>query len=218
MLFRSRVDLDTTSKVVDYEAAFTKFKNHEADVMIGTQMIAKGLDFADVTLVGIINADLALHYPSYTSNMTAYNLIEQVSGRAGRGEKPGEVVIQTYNPKHFVIQSSIDNDYDTYYQKEILNRKLTNMPPFSLCIEIMIESRDIVLAKTETEHILYSLRKTANQSEILGPAEAFPFRKNDVFRYTIQVKIVEDDLLEKIKEIYPLYQNNKDVNLKITRM
>ncbi len=213
-----RVDLDTTSKVVDYEAAFTKFKNHEADVMIGTQMIAKGLDFADVTLVGIINADLALHYPSYTSNMTAYNLIEQVSGRAGRGEKPGEVVIQTYNPKHFVIQSSIDNDYDTYYQKEILNRKLTNMPPFSLCIEIMIESRDIVLAKTETEHILYSLRKTANQSEILGPAEAFPFRKNDVFRYTIQVKIVEDDLLEKIKEIYPLYQNNKDVNLKITRM
>ncbi|MDE5855793.1 MAG: primosomal protein N', partial [Anaeroplasmataceae bacterium] len=77
-----RVDLDTTSKIVDYESAFEKFKNHEADIMVGTQMIAKGLDFADVTLVGVVNADLALHYPSYASNMTAFNLIEQVSGRA----------------------------------------------------------------------------------------------------------------------------------------
>lgn len=213
-----RVDLDTTKKVVDYEAAFQQFKNHEADILVGTQMIAKGLDFADVTLVGVVNADLALHYPSYDSNMTAYNLIEQVSGRAGRGDKMGEVIIQTYQPKHFVLETAVQNDYDGFFRKEIENRRITGMPPFSLALVIQIESEDIKLAKTEAYHMLSALRNVAKESEILGPAEAFPFRVNDIYRFTIQVKVVEEAILEKIKEIYPLYQNNKDVNIKITKM
>lgn len=213
-----RVDLDTTSKLVDYEDAFLKFKRHEADIMIGTQMIAKGLDFADVTLVGIVNADLALHYPSYDSNMKAFNLIEQVSGRAGRGEKPGEVIIQTYQPDHFVIQASMIDDYDGFFKREIANRKLTGMPPFSMAIEIMLESKNLQQAKGEAYLMLSALKAVANQSEILGPAEAMPFRLNDTYRYTIQVKVMEDIVMDKIKEIYPLYQNNKDVNIRITRM
>ncbi|MDE7106275.1 MAG: primosomal protein N' [Anaeroplasmataceae bacterium] len=213
-----RVDLDTTSKMVDYETAFEKFKNKEADIMVGTQMIAKGLDFADVTLVGIVNADLALHYPSYASNMTAYNLIEQVSGRAGRGAKSGEVIVQTYQPEHFVLQTSMRNDYDGFFKKEIANRKITGMPPFSEAIEIMIESKEIALAKTEAMRMIYALKQVAKDSEILGPAEALPFRLNDIYRYTIQIKIMEEAVMDKISEIYPLYQNNKDVNIKITRM
>ena len=213
-----RVDLDTTTKAIDYETAFQSFKNHEADIMVGTQMIAKGLDFADVTLVGVVNADLALHYPSYTSNMTAYNLIEQVSGRAGRGEKPGEVIIQTYQPEHFVLQTSMRNDYDGFFKREIENRKITGMPPFSLAIEIMIESSNLGLAKKEAFHMVYALKQVAKQSEILGPAEALPFRINDVYRFTIQIKIMEECVMNKIMEIYPLYQNNKDVNIKISRM
>ncbi len=213
-----RVDLDTTLKASDYEEAFQKFKKHEADIMVGTQMIAKGLDFADVTLVGVVNADLALHYPSYAANMTAFNLIEQVSGRAGRGSKPGEVIIQTYQPEHFVLKATLDSDYDSFFKKEIQYRKITGMPPFSTAIEIMIESKDYTLAKTETYHMLNALKMVAKKSEILGPAEAFPFRINDVYRFTIQIKVVEDEVMNKIKDIYPLYQNNKDVNIRITRM
>ncbi|MDE7161254.1 MAG: primosomal protein N', partial [Anaeroplasmataceae bacterium] len=213
-----RVDLDTTTKVVDYESAFQAFKNHEADILVGTQMIAKGLDFSDVTLVGVVNADLALHYPSYASNMTAFNLIEQVSGRAGRGEKLGEVLIQTYQPEHFVLQSSLKNDFDGFFKKEIENRRITGMPPFSLAIEIMIESANLGQAKAEAFHMLYALKQVAEKSELLGPAEALPFRLNDIYRFTIQVKIMEDVVLDKLREIYPLYQNNKDVNIKITRM
>lgn len=213
-----RVDLDTTSKVVDYESAFQAFKNHEADIMVGTQMIAKGLDFSDVTLVGVINADLALHYPSYASNMTAYNLIEQVSGRAGRGEKSGEVIIQTYQPEHFVLQTSMKNDFDGFFKREIENRRITGMPPFSSVIEIMIESTNLVQAKSEAFHMLYALKQVSKKSEILGPAEGLPFRLNDLYRFTIQIKVMEEEVMNKISEIYPLYQSNKDVNIKITRM
>lgn len=213
-----RVDLDTTKKVIDYEAAFQQFKNHEADIMVGTQMIAKGLDFADVTLVGVINADLALHYPSYDSNMTAFNLIEQVSGRAGRGEKKGEVIIQTYQPKHFVLETALHNDYDGFFKREIENRRITGMPPFSLALVIQIESLDVHLARTEAYRMLQALKDAAKESEILGPAEAFPFRRNDYYRFTIQLKVKEDRILDKIKEIYPLYQNNSNVNIKITKL
>ena len=213
-----KMDLDTVSKVSDYEEMFKTFKNHEADILIGTQMITKGLDFADVTLVGVLNADLALHYPSYDATMTAYNLIEQVSGRAGRGEKSGEVIIQTYKPDHFVIKTAYTNDYDGFFKKEINYRRINNMPPFSNVIEIMVTSDDARKAYDEAKNIIYALNSVKIESEILGPAEALPFKVNDIFRFTIQVKAKEDVILEKIKEIYPMYQNIKDVDIKITRM
>ena len=213
-----KMDMDTVSKTSDYEEIFSTFKNHEADILVGTQMITKGLDFADVTLVGVLNADLALHYPSYDATMTAYNLIEQVSGRAGRGEKSGEVIIQTYKPDHFVIKTAYNNDYDGFFKKEINNRKINNMPPFSSVIEIMITSENATRAYEEAKNIIYALNSVKIDSEILGPAEALPFKLNDIFRFTVQVKAKEDIVVEKIKEIYPMYQNINDVDLKITRM
>ena len=213
-----KMDVDTVSKASDYEEMFQTFKNHEADILIGTQMITKGLDFADVTLVGVLNADLALHYPSYDATMTAYNLIEQVSGRAGRGSKPGEVIIQTYKPDHFVIKTAYNNDYEAFFKKEISYRKINNMPPFSNVIEIMVTSSDASLAYNEAKNIIYALNQVKIESEVLGPAEALPFKVNDIFRFTVQVKAKEDIVIEKIKEIYPMYQSNKDVDIKITRM
>lgn len=213
-----RLDLDTTKKKSDYENAFHLFKNHEADILVGTQMISKGLDFENVTLVGIVNADLALHYPSYDAAMTSYSLIEQVSGRAGRGKKSGKVIIQTYQPNSFVIECASKHDYERFFNHEIQLRKLTQMPPFSQAIEIMVCSLDASRAFEEANNILRALTSIASKSDVLGPAEALPFRVADVFRFTIYIKIVEDTVLDKLKEVYPMYQTQKDVDIKITRM
>jgi len=213
-----RVDLDTAAKIEDYEAAFYKFKNHEADILVGTQMITKGLDFKDVTLVGVVNADLALSYPLFDASQVAFNLIEQVSGRAGRADKDGEVIIQTYNPKHYVIECAKNHDYESFYNFEIRNRRVTQMPPYSTVIEIMVQSKDANKAYEEAKIIVENLKKEATDSIILGPAEDMIFKKNNVFRFVIQIQAVEDRVLNKIKYLYPLYQNNKDISLSITRM
>lgn len=213
-----RVDLDTTKQKNDYEEAFNRFKNHEADILVGTQMIAKGLDFSDVTLVGVVNADLALNIPTYDASMIAFNLIEQVSGRAGRGAKEGKVIIQTYKPTHYVIESVKNHDYDTFFNKEIELRKWTAMPPFSQAYEIMVCSKDASKAFEEAQNIMNALQKAAKDSLILGPAEALPFKLSEVFRFTIQLKVLEEAVLDKLKMIYPLYQSNKDVDIKIKRM
>lgn len=213
-----RVDLDTAGKTEDYENAFYRFKNHEADILVGTQMITKGLDFENVTLVGVVNADLALSYPSYDASMVAYNLIEQVSGRAGRAHKEGKVIIQTYNPKHYVIECAKNHDYDAFYRQELQNRRLTLMPPFSTVLEITVASKVLERARLEAIHIANTLKAVAKESVILGPAEAFIFKKRDIFHYTIQIQAVEDAVLEKLNYIYPLYQNNKEITLSITRM
>lgn len=125
-----RMDMDTTKKMEDYESIYNSFKNHEADILIGTQMITKGLDFDDVTLVGIVNADLALNYPRFDSTMVAYNLIEQVSGRAGRSKKEGRVILQTYNPDHYVIKYAKNHDYNSFFNEELKRRKMQMLPPF----------------------------------------------------------------------------------------
>ena len=213
-----KMDMDAVTNVVDYENIFNTFKTQEADILVGTQMITKGFDFENVTLVGVLNADLALHYPSFDATSTAYNLIEQVSGRAGRGNKAGEVVIQTYKPSHFVIQTAYNNDYEGFFKKEISYRKINNMPPYSTVIEIMVSGKDASLAYEEAKNLIYALNQVKIESEILGPAEALPFKVNDIFRFTVQVKANEDIVIEKIKEIYPLYQSNKDVDIKISRM
>ncbi|MBQ9124259.1 MAG: primosomal protein N' [Acholeplasmatales bacterium] len=213
-----RVDMDTTNKFDDYERAYSQFKNQEADILIGTQMITKGLDFENVTLVGVINADLALSYPTYDASMVAYNLIEQVSGRAGRANKDGKVIIQTYNPSHYVIECAKNHDYEKFYNKEILKRKISQMPPYSSVIEIMVSSSDYRLAYNEAIHITADLKKSAAKSIILGPTEAPIFKKNNIYRYTIQIQAIEDSVIERIKYIYPLYQNNNDIELSITRM
>lgn len=213
-----RVDMDTTSKMADYENAYNTFKNHEADILVGTQMITKGLDFDDVTLVGVVNADLALNYPTYDASMVAFNLIEQVSGRAGRSSKDGKVIIQTYNPNHFVIKNVMKHNYDEFYSYEIKKRKMAMMPPFSDLIEIAIESKDCEKCFNEAKNVLSSLKNAKSNSIILGPTEAPIFKKNNIFKFIISIQATDDIVIDVIKNLYPTYQNNKDVNISITRM
>lgn len=212
-----RMDMDTTKKMEDYESIYNSFKNHEADILIGTQMITKGLDFDDVTLVGIVNADLALNYPRFDSTMVAYNLIEQVSGRAGRSKKEGRVILQTYNPDHYVIKYAKNHDYNSFFNEELKRRKMQMLPPFSSLIEVVISSLDIKKCRNESNHIANILRSEAKESLILGPVEAPMFKKRDRYYYQIQIQAVEDSIIEKLKYIYPLYQNNKDIEISISR-
>ncbi len=213
-----RVDMDTTSKIEDYEVAYDSFKNHETDILVGTQMITKGLDFDNVTLVGVLNADLALNYPLYDASMVAFNLIEQVSGRAGRSNKDGKVVIQSYNPNHYVIKNAMAHDYEGFYRFEIQKRKMSMMPPFADFIEISLESSDCNLCYLEAVKLKKSLENSKTTSTILGPTEAPIFKKNNIYKFIISVLSTDELILDVIKNLYPTYQNNKDINLSITRM
>ena len=213
-----RLDLDSINSLSDYEYVYNQFKNHEADILIGTQMVCKGLDFKDCTLVGILNADLAINYPRYDSNEVAYNLIEQVSGRAGRSELQGKVIIQTYMPNHFVIRYAKNHDYDSFFKEELQNRKLTNMPPYSELIEIMISSTDLNILKDECNKIIKFLKLNEKESNIYGPIEAPIFKIKDKYRYLIQIECKSNDLLEKINYLYPKYQDNDSIELDLKRM
>ena len=212
-----RLDTDCITKMSDYEESYHKFKNHEADILVGTQMVTKGLDFENVTLVGVANADIALHYPTFDANQVAFNLLEQVAGRAGRAKRDGKVIIQTYDPENYVIQAAKNHDYEGFYKKEILFRKAALMPPFSESIEIEVIGKNITKVKAEAFHIANALREVSKSSVILGPTEAFIFKKKDLYHYTIQVQAADDAVLDKISYIYPLYQNDKDITLSITR-
>ena len=212
-----RLDTDCITKMSDYEESYHKFKNHEADILVGTQMVTKGLDFENVTLVGVANADIALHYPTFDANQVAFNLLEQVAGRAGRAKRDGRVIIQTYDPANYVIQAAKNHDYEGFYKKEILFRKAALMPPFSESIEIEVIGKNITKVKAEAFHIANALREVSKSSIILGPTEAFIFKKKDLYHYTIQVQAADDAVLDKISYIYPLYQNDKDITLSITR-
>ena len=119
-----RYDVDSTRKKQGHHQLLKQFENQEANILIGTQMIAKGLDFENVTFVGVINADLSLNIPDFRANERTFQLLEQVSGRSGRGKKQGTVMIQTYNPDHFVYNVLKNHDYQSFYQKEMEMRKL----------------------------------------------------------------------------------------------
>ncbi len=197
---------------------YERFKNNEADILIGTQMITKGLDFSNVTLVGIMNASLSLNYPSYDAKEVTYELIEQASGRAGRREKKGISIIQSYNVDDYAITSAAIHDYETFYKEEIKKREIQKMPPFSLVYEIIISSRDEKLAKLEASNIITAIDLVKKDTKTYGPIKDKIYKLNDIFRYNITVFVREDAVLKRIEDIYPLYQQNKDVKIDIRRL
>ena len=126
----ARMDFDTTRQKNAYEELYKKMQNRKIDILIGTQMIAKGLDFEHVSLVGVLAADISLNLPNYKASEKTFQLITQVAGRAGRGKDPGKVIVQTYNPDHFAIQASRNYDYERFYYKELQIRKAFHYPPY----------------------------------------------------------------------------------------
>jgi primosomal protein N' (replication factor Y) len=164
----ARMDLDTTRSRNSLQTILNNLEEKKIDVLIGTQMVAKGLDFADVTVIGIINADSLLKYPDYRANERSYQMLAQVSGRAGRRGKQGKVVIQTYDPNHRVIKQVIENDYSDLYFTEMEERKSFKYPPYYRIISMDVKHRDPEVLYNQAEYLANELRKHFGD-RVIGP-------------------------------------------------
>lgn len=203
----SRMDVDTTSRKGSHERILTKFKNGKVDILVGTQMIAKGLDFPNVTLVGIIAADTSLNLPDFKSSERTFQLLTQVGGRTGRGELDGNVVLQTYEPEHYSIQMAQKHDYIGFYEQEIKLREMFDYPPFTNIINLVFSSKNerkmIATANdifTQLSNDISKKLVNYNPENLLGPNPSLIYKIKDRFRYQILIKC-SDEELEIIKNI-----------------
>ncbi|MGG3800194.1 primosomal protein N' [Metabacillus fastidiosus] len=202
-----RMDVDTTSRKGAHEKLLTEFGEGRADILLGTQMIAKGLDFPNVTLVGVLTADTMLNLPDFRASEKTFQLLTQVSGRAGRHELPGEVVIQTYTPEHYSVQLASQYDYNLFYEKEMLIRKQHSYPPFYYLSLITISHPEVTKAASVTEQIVSFLRRELSpQTIILGPVASPIPRIKDRYRYQCMIKYKREKnlhaVLKKVIEHY----------------
>lgn len=205
-----RMDADTTSKKGSHEKITEDFRNHNYDILIGTQMIAKGLDFPNVTLVGVLNGDASLNIPDFRSAERTYQLLSQVSGRSGRGEKAGEVIIQSFNIDHYSIVKSSNNDYDGFYNEEMNIRKKLKYPPYYNLALIKIQGKDYEEILKHAEKIKDYLSSNISYP-ILGPSSANILKINNVYHLQIIIKYKKlKEIFEYITFVYNKYKlNNK---------
>ena len=197
-----RYDVDTTRNKAGHEKLLNRFETKEANVLLGTQMIAKGLDFKDVTFVGVLDGDGALAIPDYRSAERTFQLLLQVAGRSGRHLDDGQVVIQTYNPKHYAIVYGASQDYLAFYKEEIKMRKLANYPPYCYVLSILVSSQDDTQAKQTIQQMAYYLNQHVPNIQVLGPTPAILTRINDQYRYRMTIKYKQSNVL--FKEIHEL--------------
>ena len=191
-----RMDVDTTSRKGSHARIINDFQNKKYNILIGTQMVAKGLDFENVTLVGVINADASLNIPDYRSAERTFDLLSQVSGRAGRGKLDGEVILQGFNMDHYSILAASIHDYKAFYNKELQIRKKLDYPPYyNLCL-IKTSSKDIDVLNNENDKIISYLRTKVKDCIILGPSMASIPRINNIYYMQIIIKY------KNIKTIY----------------
>ena len=210
-----RMDFDTTSRKGSHERILNDFKDKKYSILIGTQMISKGLDFPNVTLVGVINADNSLNIPDFRSSETTFALLNQVSGRSGRGEKNGEVVIQTYNPSHYAIEYAKNNNYLGFYKEEMHNRKLLGYPPYYYLVLIRIKGKDYNKVSLESKKVKEYLNKYLDFS-ILGPTIASPFRVNSIYRFNIIIKYkTNNNLYNVLNDLLDHYKSKRDIIIDI---
>lgn len=212
------MDLDTTTKKGSHERIYDAFKNNEADILIGTQMIAKGLDFPNVVLVGIIAADQSLNMPDFRAAERTFQLITQVSGRAGRGRFDGKVVVQTYSPENYSIQSALHSDYRGFYDKEIMLRKAFNYPPFAGLISIIVSSRSNDEAAAAIRGVTETLKGGSRKNIlILGPGPAPISKINNYYRWQTIIKGgIDSALKSEIKNATrSVYMKNKGIRMNI---
>lgn len=208
-----RMDVDTTRKKNSHEEIYNSFKSKEADILIGTQMIAKGLDFPDVTLVGVMAADMSLNLPDYKSSEKTFQLITQVSGRAGRGDKKGDVIIQSYSPEHYALTCAKNNDYDEFFKREINIRKVMGYPPFDDLFLISLSAKGEIKIKLFAKKLEKYLRNILKEYDNIFIYEACPCsisKIKNVYRWQILIKGNLDlQVCNKIKK--GVYELSKDV-------
>jgi primosomal protein N' (replication factor Y) len=206
-----RMDLDTTKKKGGHEEILTAFSEGEADILIGTQMIVKGHDFPNVTLVGVLAADLSLYTPDYRAAERTFQLLTQAAGRAGRDQKPGDVVIQTYSPEHYAITAAANQDYPTFYNQEMVFRRMMKYPPANVLLTVQFSSRDekILTASAEAVTSYISPMTEKQMVQTIGPAEASVYKINDIYRKILYLKHENYDILIKIRDQIDGFSENR---------
>lgn len=200
-----RMDLDTTKGKEGHQKILKAFEEREADILIGTQMMIKGHDFSNVTLVGILAADLSLNGTDYSCGERTFQLLTQAAGRAGRGTLPGEVVIQTYQPEHEIILAAAKQDYKEFYQGEIQYRKLLHYPPSGTILLIQITSKMEPEAEAMAQFFVREIKKNNPKLVVLGPTDATVAKISDVYRKAIYLKHKDVDCLIHIKDVIEEY-------------
>lgn len=213
-----RMDVDTTRKKGSHQALLDQFGRGEADILLGTQMIAKGLDFPNVTLVGVLNADTALNLPDFRSSERTFQLLTQVAGRAGRAEKAGQVLIQSYNPQHYAIRFAKDQDYEGFYAYEMGIRRQLGYPPYYFTIGITLSHKkeeEVVKRAYEVMNILRS--GLSEISNILGPTPKPIARTHNLYHYQILIKYrLEDKLGPTLNQVLALTQERENSELRLS--
>ena len=206
-----RMDADTTRAKGSYDKILSSFANKEADVLVGTQMIVKGHDFPDVTLVGILAADMSLYASDYRASERTFQLLTQAAGRAGRGDKKGNVVIQTYQPEHYSIQTASRQDYEAFYEEEIAYRDLLRYPPISHMMSVQVQSKD------EEEGMKFANRLRAMMeiqkvpgAVFIGPASAAIGKINDIYRMAVYVKLDDYEGLTRFKDMLETFIKDQE--------
>ena len=208
-----RMDVDTTTKKGSHEKIIESFKNHEYDILLGTQMISKGLNFPLVTLVGVINADSSLNLPDFRAGEKTFSLLYQVSGRAGRDRIPGEVIIQTYNPDNYYLKFIKNNSYQDFYNYEMKIRKKLEYPPYYYLVNVILTSKDYdLLSKEANNAFKYLKNNLMKDSKVYGPTPASLFRINNIYHLQILIKYRYDALLiPTLKHLDELYATNSKI-------
>lgn len=192
-----RMDVDTTRRKGAHERILAQFGNHDADVLLGTQMIAKGLDFPDVTLVGVLNADTGLSLPDFRASERTFQLLTQVSGRAGRAQKAGEVIIQTFNPDHYAIQLASKQDYEGFFLREMHVRHQNDYPPYYYTIQLTasgLQEAQVLRVLTKVQGEL--TRILSPQARLLGPTPQMVTRVNNRYYYQLIIKYKQEPQLQ----------------------
>jgi primosomal protein N' (replication factor Y) len=199
------MDRDTVSGKRHFETILTGFRERAFDILIGTQMIAKGHDTPNVTLVGVVSADIGLGMPDFRAAERCFQLLTQVAGRAGRGELPGEVLIQTINPDHYAIQYAAAQDFAGFYQRELQFRHAMRYPPFAALANVLVRSEKQEDAMRWSSEIAHLLTPPPDSTRVLGPAEApVPKLKNE-YRYQLLIKAASRKVLNHTLQLLRAY-------------
>lgn len=212
-----RMDADTTSKKGSHDKIIKDFNEGKYDILVGTQMISKGLNFPNVTLVGVINADSSLNIPNFRSSEATFSLLDQVTGRAGRAQKEGKAIVQTFNPDHYSINYAAVHDYKSFVIKELEIRKKLYYPPYCFITLIKISSKDFNYGINEAKKVASFLKNNlSNTTIVLGPSMANVLRINNNYNFQVILKYKKDDkLYNSLNNLIKIYEGNSKIKIEL---
>ena len=214
-----RMDMDTTSRKGAHQDIFHRVLNHEADILLGTQMVAKGFDFPNVTLVGVISADTSLNLPDFRASERTFQLLTQVAGRTGRGKLGGEVIVQTYSQGHHSIASAQTHDYESFFAREISDRKALSYPPFGRMVGMLFQGEQDDYVMREARRFAELMRKQPGALNILGPAPPVIARVRNQYRWQIVARSSHSarlrDAVRRVRQHWERAADNRRVHLKV---